>query len=94
MDRDGKHAGAVFFCALAQGEMMHEYAACEDLACELCDAYGDGYSAGWTYCGTAIPAVENRAHGPFGRLLGPPRGYRPCPGLEGRHLPVHVGKNR
>ena len=25
---------------------MHEYAGCEDLACELCDAYGDGYSAG------------------------------------------------
>ena len=26
--------------------MLHDYAACESLACDLCDAYGDGYSAG------------------------------------------------
>ena len=24
----------------------HNYAACQDPACALCDAYGDGYSAG------------------------------------------------
>ena len=26
--------------------MTHDFAGCTDLACELCDAYGDGYSAG------------------------------------------------
>ena len=24
----------------------HDYAGCKDLACPLCDAYGNGYSAG------------------------------------------------
>ena len=25
---------------------LHDYAACQDLSCVRCDAYGDGYSAG------------------------------------------------
>ena len=27
-------------------EITHDYAACQDLSCVRCDAYGDGYSAG------------------------------------------------
>ena len=27
-------------------ETTHDYAACQDLSCVRCDAYGDGYTAG------------------------------------------------
>ena len=30
----------------APDNFTHDYAACQDLSCVRCDAYGDGYSAG------------------------------------------------
>ena len=50
----------------------HAFGRCDDLACELCDAYDDGYSAGKDKMAAEIEAVldaKNHAAG---------CGCRPC----------------